>query len=813
MSTYTGLDIAPSALRWFVRENENAHGRIDGPIYGIRGCPRHSDGGYDSSVTWSDAMAFRQGEFVETFDDGVEKTVRYELPAGHSSEWLKSFFKSANGHPTVDVNGSIAVAVPDHASPEDRDDVLAGLSATKYANISLIWRPVAAMLAWMEQLKQKGEDVSRLIGRRIFVLDFDGGRPELTELAAVRHRKFADWIVPSRHQPIPSMIADDDGFEKTCYQEALSGVCEWKQLLGGQFFGDVQKSIESGAKTFDAWIRKGGSWISRRIDIATKLSPDILKMLNPVLGPAWKGMAADDLLLVNGWVVRRYGEQILAPFRARCGYVQALDASAVAEGAALFAERLAKGQPTFYDRIPDYRFWDGFKMSWESMFDGDVEVEPGLEYHYPEVGQPMRKLRIEKFSDNVSFYVQEPSSREYARRIKTDFVEFLREDIELRLSSVVSPEKGSARFTLSMCDELANAVFVSGKTATREINLRWTAALNVNKSVSVKLIDEHQGYVEPQPVLGRIYDSEDNLRMVEEFVKNPHGEEFKRLWGFYSAHYHPDGRSGIADRVGYKAQPVEPTRGLFGTKYVFNSRVDSASHAFAMKCAKDEPYATTSLLPGFGSLLKDGMLQQNYCHSAALDDYKDLIRTCLKDGAEPQFNFSFYNASGYVLGEKDGDLDLLLGYICAKTNLQAERGKLWWSFFRMLCWHPECKLKKESKTLLESALTILCEQDAQKIVSGGRWAINDVKYLPLAILYSLRIRETGEDLSDGLKNKLIDLLSSGLLSNIAFPKTMIPKVDPASRSSGDTLSKYVLRFLKREDTLADRELGAAMGGV
>ena len=131
----------------------------------------------------------------------------------------------------------------------------------------------------------------------------------------------------------------------------------------------------------------------------------------------------------------------------------------------------------------------------------------------------------------------------------------------------------------------------------------------------------------------------------------------------------------------------------------------------------------------------------------------------------------------------------------------------------MLCWHPECKLTPAMKPLLENALSILCNQDANKVVNGGRWTINDTKYLPLAILYALRIRESGEDLSNPLKQQLIALLSTGLLSGVPFPQAMVPKVDPASRPAGDTLSKYVLRFIKYEDTLADRELGAAMGGV
>ena len=132
----------------------------------------------------------------------------------------------------------------------------------------------------------------------------------------------------------------------------------------------------------------------------------------------------------------------------------------------------------------------------------------------------------------------------------------------------------------------------------------------------------------------------------------------------------------------------------------------------------------------------------------------------------------------------------------------------------MLCWHPECKLTLATRPLLENALSVLCRMDASKVVNGGRWTFNDIKYLPLAILYSLRIRESGEDLSDPLKQQLIDLLSPrGLLGNVGFPQTMIPRVNPASRPLGDTLSKYVLRFIKYEDTIADRELGAAMGGV
>ena len=812
MSTYTGFDMAPSALRWIIRDGTGGVDAAGGPIYGIRGCPKHPD--YDSAVSWSDAMAFRQGEFEEKFEGGVEKTVHYELPEGHAADWLRSFFQGTDGHPEVDVNGTIAVAVPDHASPDERDDVLAGLSATKYANVSLIWRPVAALLGWMDKQKnENGVDLATFLNRRIFVLDLDAGRPELTELACVRHRKHREWIVPSRRQPSTDTVSKDGAFERECYRATLDGVQEWEQLVGGQFYADLQNAIESGDDSFEAWIRKRGAWQPRNVVFANELPKDILQTLKPVLAGMWGTLGANDILLVNGWVARKYGAQILTRFRTRCDMVEALPSNAVAKGAALFAERLAKGLPTYYDRLPEYSFWDGFKADWVSMFDGEQEVEPGREYRYPETGSEPRKLKIEKYADNVSFYVREPNSSEYARRIKTVFAEFLRSELELSLSAVVSPEKGSARFVLEMCDARVKAIFVSGKSTVREIVLRWSNSLNANKSVTVECVLEHQGYVEPQPVLGRIYDSEDNLQMVEEYVKTPRGAAFAGLWAAYSAKFHPDAKNGIADRVGYKATPTEPTRGLFGTRYVFNARVDKATHAFALKCANEKPYVTPSLIAGAGTLQKDGMLQQNYCHCGALDDYKKLIRDLLANGAEPQYNFSFYNAAGYVLGEDQQDIVILLKYICAKTHLTVERGKLWWSFFRMLCWHPECRLTAEIKPLLEKAIGILCDDDADKVVHGGRWTYNDVKYLLLAILYSLRIRESGEDLSDALKGKLIAVLSTGLLKDISFPKTMVPKVDPASRPAGDTLSKYVLRFVKQEDTLKDRELGAAMGGV
>ena len=84
----------------------------------------------------------------------------------------------------------------------------------------------------------------------------------------------------------------------------------------------------------------------------------------------------------------------------------------------------------------------------------------------------------------------------------------------------------------------------------------------------------------------------------------------------------------------------------------------------------------------------------------------------------------------------------------------------------------------------------------------------------LALLYVLRIREQGDrDIDDDLRLDLVETLSNGALRNVEFPKTMINNMNGSKKEPGDNLSKYVLRFLQKQDRIKDRELGAAMGGV
>ena len=196
---------------------------------------------------------------------------------------------------------------------------------------------------------------------------------------------------------------------------------------------------------------------------------------------------------------------------------------------------------------------------------------------------------------------------------------------------------------------------------------------------------------------------------------------------------------------------------------------------------------------------------QNYCHSAATESYKTSVRKKLK-AKIPQSSWNFCYAPGYVLGDKSGDFELLIGYLVVQQPSGFTTGKLWWSVFRMLCWHSEACVT--NPTLLEKALWKAVKEDAMATSAPER------KYVVLGILYSLRAREIVNeqgvhyDFPEMLKRSLIRLLMTGVLANEPFPKTMLPNFQMEG-----SMSEYVVRFIKKTDTLRDRELGAQMGCV
>ena len=243
---------------------------------------------------------------------------------------------------------------------------------------------------------------------------------------------------------------------------------------------------------------------------------------------------------------------------------------------------------------------------------------------------------------------------------------------------------------------------------------------------------------------------------------------------------------------------------MFGTRRIPDAQIDKVSHQFAERVR-----SLRSWSEGTDWDKSEAMKRNNYLHGWASDAYKQFVRAKLVDGwIPPRYNFNFCHAPGYVLGESQGDTELLVRYILGRRDLPGGvKSKLWWSLFRMLCWHEESSAEEITPDLLRKCLQALIE-DARIVPP------RDKKYMLLALLYVLRIREQRDrDIDDDLRLALVETLSNGALSNIDFPITMINNMNGSRQRDGDDLSKYVLRFLRKEDDIQDRELGAAMGGV
>jgi hypothetical protein len=791
MKSWIGLDPSPAAVRWNAIQAEDE--RTTGDVaFRLRGCPRTGD--YLSGDNWSDPLALKSHCF-ETFEDGVDKTGDYRFIEPNSTDWMRGYFaEGSKTRPPIDPQSVLTLAIPNATNSQIQDAYLANLPVG-YRKTYLLWRPIAIVLSWLNRMSDEVRDGYE--GRRVFVLDFDGGYPELSEIVLKRHRRMSEWIVPSRRPPRQVEELQDGTFDDAILAAAFGERKEYRQLMTGLCASRMQELLESREVRGDVWIRRDGAWSHPTIDIPTKIDGAILKPLNNL----FRGVGhieADDVLLLNGWAARRFQRQFVTVFEKFGCELEVVAADAVADGASLFSQRIDLGLPTYYDIVPDYRLFDSIAMRWMPLFANgeDEDVEPGARLQ----ARTFDNLVMKKFSDEVSIYVQnanEKTSRRYARKLKVMLSRLAREDVPLSLTASVQVACGSARLKFSMRDERQDPIFIVDKKPSRALEFRYS----VERGAQVSGVWEpaHRGYPEPQPVLGRIYDSAENVQMAEDWLeawKRGVGD-LSRVPSFvaYKRRYHATmAEPLLLVRCGYSAGDSEPTRGLLGTKRLPNMpQIDELAARLA------------SVRPAGADYWK----WQNWCHSFAADDYKKEIRERLA-AANVHLTYNHAYAPGYVLGDEPGDLALLLTCILNSCLSGKVVPMLWWSVFRMLCWHPECRVA--DLELAEAALWKLVREDVHTSVNP-----NDQKFFALAVLYLLRVREPvagavpgqmPRDYSPELLQALKGLfVRGGALAATPTPKTMMGDYQPDG-----TLADYVVRFIDRKETIRDRELGARLGG-
>ena len=830
-----GIDPAGRAFRWKVGDEEEV-----GCSFLVMGCPPMPFEN-DEFPLWYDSFSFRpqihlknekksctpnlwsaEMQWKALYSNGLDNN-KYKDAADN----IVAALRDANRCPPKGVS-TTAFAIPNRLSEDSQDALLKSLAW--YNNPVLIWRPIAVMLHWLSNLVTSPvEFYESNSDAFVWVLDLDSPCLELTRLSWKRHKNDSQWIAPVRSYPHETK-SNKYKTLRIAWNEIFNSVDEKErdQLITSQVAPEVQKNLEMGPSSFNVWTCNNHRWrkvlVEKPVNIPRTVSALSDELKQHVSKLQYSRTSSSDIVLVNGWLARLYPDEVKEVVRncLNLKNVELMPAEAIASGAQLFADRFSRGLPTYYDQLPEYRTWTD--KGWRVLVEKEQEVEPGHPWKLNDF-QLQSSFSIGQYRDNLSLLVQRipvmDKAKDFARRLRIGLNKSAMKKIPLYLDAEVKPAQGSARFVVKATNEEKPFVY-DERTMTKTAELSYgffDDDVTLGKSTTKE--PEHKGYLEAQPVIGRIYDSEENLNLLRIVVE--HYNALALMPGFNELRnavvkYREDDPAKppsnsvsncillALERWGYHRAPTrsQPTKGLFGTKNLPNIEVSKLCVELSKNLWEGAPPVTNRAPRNVWSK------RQNYCHVFASGEYKQFIRNVLKNSDRKFQSWSEAYAPGYVLGEQPGDLKLLAEYSIARKFDISEDGysdKHFWAFFRMMCWHPEVKIEEK---FIRRYLFATIEFVKKSSRLGGQ----SKKYIVFAILFALRIREQEgackfllDEEGKILKEELISLLiDGGALAHVGFPKTMIAHLNGVVGNFSD----YTRRFILCEDTVEDRELGSSI---
>ncbi len=824
-----GIDPGGRAFRW------QAGQKAVQTAFAVLGCPPYKTPSgatdQDEKISWEDPKAFRPQVSVKQFDiaDGdhpravstadlitVEDLWRAMVQNKDHWQNARSIVDAVKAHCPPRSDYHLAFAIPNRLTEDAQDAFLRALGSS-YRDTSLLWRPIAIMLHWLDQ--GDGKEVFRAGGSEnaVWVLDLDSAGLECTRLTWRRHKIDEEWVAPVRTCATENERRGGtrDTALATAWSEIFHSIPEREQLRRCQTASDIQRALESAQTAFYVWVCSRNRWRRAPVEkpqALTRTWQTVHRELGTHL--ALQTPQTGDVMLVHGWLAcfDRQGVEKMLRDRYPGVMVRLQPVDAVAEGARFFAERRAAKLPTYYDTLPEYEIWtsEGPKK----LIDTNHEVEPGTPWRLTD-DAIRNAFCINRHRDVFSMLVRripcDDPETDYARRLRVGLNKLLPNDLPLQIDATVEAAKGNARFTATTAD--GASLFVSdGKQGAKAVTL--TYALDPDDHSQGKQTQpepEHKGYLEAQPVIGRIYDDPANEEMLRLLVRcwNKDHDAYKAL-GDAVRHYRlynkawktlADVTLDALDRWGWHVVPKQPTRGLFGTRSLPNRAISELANTLAaLLCPKGHiPHGMTER--------NKWSKRNNFLHGNASQAYKDHIRTLLR-GKNAFPSWAEAHASGFVLGDHRDDLGLLVDY-CARVRFgnPKQSTMFCWSVFRMLCWHTEIVVTPAIiRVYLDALVAQLPHFDLHDQYDVPR------KNVLFSILFALRVREKNpeflDDETEPLCARLLQLTDhGGCLCGVRFPQTMVAHMAGAP----GTFSDYVARFIRKKDTVADRELGSSIG--
>ena len=389
----------------------------------------------------------------------------------------------------------LVVAIPDRLGESGQEELLRGFRRAGMNNVKLLWRPVAATLAWIEAHPHLPETM----GHDDAVVALFLGADEF-EITPIRLRRKDGFVLPLRQRPgkVRTALA---GFDAAVWAAVLAGAppddlnAIWRALEGPEVWAALAgRPVASGempprlwvpggrwaplfapesiglktwagearpASAFRALARKawkcwedptqpdGRTWEALLWDLFKEAVSDIKEPVRAVLpcgplaGPPaleWLEGAFDDL----GWDrrVTRKGGFVWRP--------QGEDS--IARGCLVYGERLRAGLPTYLDTLPRllcYGEKDG-KHEWFPLVPGG-EQDGGKPYE----DTLKRRFQLRKGTSRLDVYLRwEEESGEIAmRKHSVDFPKAPDSDVAVDAQVQMEPAGGRATVKFIPRDE------------------------------------------------------------------------------------------------------------------------------------------------------------------------------------------------------------------------------------------------------------------------------------------------------------------------------------------------------------------------
>ena len=463
--------------------------------------------------------------------------------------------------------GPSVLVIPNHLSM-DRQQELIDACWSLGCQAKLLWRPVAAALAWchrhgcnvLQNMKRTDELVGTLLCLHLGIDEF-----EIALLDVVRRTVDGKQWRPARRRtnavlrPLPSFgmellhrLAVND-LNPPCEHQLK--VKTWGAIWASQWPFQVLETLRHGSSVAedDLQIRRRYSDILSSIgskDFRNSAWAGELLQQSPTLAMfnEWSQTSLKEVskhrlvgAVVSGELAsltvaddRSLGQKYVAEL-AKSVPAEAVEIddeifsrhSILANGAALYSARIADGCPTYLDTLPRIQLgtYVTGKPGWLSLLtESDTYVDGGKVWQRPE---PVQGLRALAGNDKLEVTLWH-DEYDTARRVKTDYPTKLPRDVSILLDVSVEPAQGNARVEVVPDDP---SLFGS-----RKVFMEW-GKMEVLPETPQDWLSSHLPTLFPD-LLKRAASSLQwscAKREMERYIKRPNYEQLKNVIGKLSS--------------------------------------------------------------------------------------------------------------------------------------------------------------------------------------------------------------------------------------------------------------------------------------